>query len=134
GKPAHRVECGLPVVGQLEVGPEGQHAQVGTADENLGLEIALHAGHHAVDDDERADADQHSADRNGADERKQTRSVTAAEVAPGDAQLERAHSGRMVGKRITSRIFAVPVRYMTSRSMPMPTPPMGGMPYSMARR
>ena len=28
----------------------------------------------------------------------------------------------------------VSVRYMNSRSMPMPTPPIGGMPYSIARR
>ena len=29
---------------------------------------------------------------------------------------------------------ACPVRYMNSRSIPMPTPPIGGMPYSIARR
>ncbi len=44
------------------------------------------------------------------------------------------YSGRIVGNRITSRMFGVSVRYMNSRSIPMPTPPVGGMPYSIARR
>ena len=61
-------------------------------------------------------------------------SAAAAQVAPRDGQLEAGHSGRSVGKRMTSRMFGVFVRYMNSRSMPMPTPPIGGMPYSMARR
>ncbi|GIT45557.1 MAG: hypothetical protein Ct9H300mP12_01420 [Acidimicrobiales bacterium] len=39
-------------------------------------------------------------------------------------------SGRNVGKRITSRIVVVPVRIMTRRSIPIPSPPVGGRPYS----
>jgi hypothetical protein len=42
--------------------------------------------------------------------------------------------GRRVGKRITSRMEAASVRSMTRRSTPIPTPPVGGMPYSIALR
>ena len=48
--------------------------------------------------------------------------------------LHSACSGRMVGNRITSRIDTWLVSSMTRRSTPMPTPPVGGMPYSSARR
>ena len=41
--------------------------------------------------------------------------------------------GRISGNRITSRIDGLSVSSMTSRSMPMPSPPVGGMPYSSAR-
>ena len=61
--------------------------------------------------------------------------------APADASHLRSecprgesHSGRSVGKRMTSRMLGVFVRYMNSRSIPMPTPPIGGMPYSIARK
>ncbi len=41
-------------------------------------------------------------------------------------------SGRSVGKRMTSRIVAAPEISMTSRSIPIPSPPVGGRPYSSA--
>ena len=37
-------------------------------------------------------------------------------------------SGRSSGKRITSRILVVLVKIMTSRSIPIPSPPAGGIP------
>lgn len=43
-------------------------------------------------------------------------------------------SGLSWGKRMTSRIESTPSRSIASRSMPMPSPPAGGMPYSNARR
>lgn len=43
-------------------------------------------------------------------------------------------SGRNCGKRTTSRIEAWFVNSMTRRSMPMPSPAVGGIPYSNARR
>src|SRR3990170_4834218 len=49
----------------------------------------------------------------------------------------RAHCeplSRRWGNRITSRMDVWPVRAITSRSMPMPRPPQGGMPYSSAVR
>ena len=42
------------------------------------------------------------------------------------------YRGRNVGKAITSRIDGLSVISMTSRSMPMPSPPHGGSPYSRA--
>ncbi|GAA5508831.1 hypothetical protein Rcae01_04300 [Novipirellula caenicola] len=36
-------------------------------------------------------------------------------------------SGRRTGNRITSRIERCPVNNITKRSMPMPSPPAGGM-------
>jgi hypothetical protein len=62
------------------------------------------------------------AARRGSAARRTTRGVSLA------------CSGRMVGNRMTSRIDGWSVSSMTSRSMPMPTPPVGGMPYSSARR
>src|SRR5205807_5784794 len=99
-------------------------------------QVALHAVHHADDHDQRADANGDPADGDDTDERKQPGSSAAPHVPPSHRQLEPTHSpsGRSVGKRITSRMFGVPVRYMNSRSRPMPTPPIGGMPYSIARR
>ena len=38
------------------------------------------------------------------------------------------------GNRITSRIDCWLVSSITRRSMPMPSPPVGGIPYSSARR
>ena len=43
-------------------------------------------------------------------------------------------SGFMVGNRMTSRMVSAPVSSMTQRSMPIPMPPVGGIPYSMAVR
>src|SRR5207249_2142416 len=43
-------------------------------------------------------------------------------------------SGRSCGKRITSRMDVWLVSSMTSRSMPIPSPAVGGMPCSSARR
>ena len=40
--------------------------------------------------------------------------------------------GFIVGNRITSLIESQPVSSMAQRSMPMPRPPVGGMPYSRA--
>ena len=65
---------------------------------------------------------------------EQLRSAATAQIAPRDGDLQSRHSGRMAGNRITSRMCCVPVRYISSRSMPIPTPPVGGIPYSMARR
>ena len=52
---------------------------------------------------------------------------------PGPPPGGGANSGRSVGKRMTSRIESTLASSITSRSMPMPSPPVGGMPYSRAR-
>jgi len=45
----------------------------------------------------------------------------------------KSFSGRSCGNRITSRIVCESVISIASRSMPMPTPPAGGIPYDSAR-
>jgi hypothetical protein len=40
--------------------------------------------------------------------------------------------GRSAGKRTTSRIVSRPVSTIASRSIPTPSPPVGGMPYESA--
>ena len=40
--------------------------------------------------------------------------------------------GRSAGKRITSRIASLPVSTIASRSIPIPQPPVGGIPYESA--
>jgi len=51
-----------------------------------------------------------------------------------DHQYQCYYSGRSNGKAITSLIDAESVSSMISRSMPMPMPPVGGMPCSNAVR
>src|SRR6185437_19034 len=60
--------------------------------------------------------------------RRLSRSLPTGPAAPGRPQ------SRIAGKRTTSRIEERPVRSMTSRSIPRPTPPVGGMPCSNASR
>ena len=43
------------------------------------------------------------------------------------------YSGRICGNKITSRMLGASVSSITKRSSPMPQPPVGGRPYSMAR-
>ena len=54
-----------------------------------------------------------------------------AALAPGRPTVQ--PSVRSDGKRITSRMLGESVSSITRRSMPMPQPPVGGMPYSSAR-
>ena len=46
--------------------------------------------------------------------------------------LLRGHRERSAGNRITSRIASLPVSTIVSRSIPIPQPPVGGMPYESA--
>ena len=62
-----------------------------------------------------------------------------AQVAPGHEPLETGaslftHSGLMSGNRMTSRMEGWSVSSMTRRSTPMPSPAVGGRPYSSARQ
>ncbi len=61
-----------------------------------------------------------------------TTTRTTLPLGPGLRPLQR--SGRSCGKRITSLMESAPRRIMARRSMPIPSPPAGGMPYSRARR
>lgn len=57
----------------------------------------------------------------------------AASAPARGSSSEPAGSGRRVGKATTSRIVRAPVRSITSRSTPIPSPPVGGRPASRAR-
>ena len=52
---------------------------------------------------------------------------------PPRAAARAGRQSRMTGKRTTSLIVVLPVMSITRRSMPMPIPPVGGMPCSSAR-
>jgi len=61
-----------------------------------------------------------------------TKAANAAENVCGI--IHYSAIGFMVGKSRTSRIDAASVRNITRRSMPIPRPPVGGIPNSKARR
>ncbi len=54
-------------------------------------------------------------------------------VEHADRRVVHSTSGRMCGNRITSRIDGESVRNIARRSIPTPSPAVGGMPYSNAR-
>lgn len=54
--------------------------------------------------------------------------------ADGRRALLQNCSWRSVGNRITSRIEVTPASSIARRSIPIPRPPVGGIPYSSARR
>src|SRR5687768_10611267 len=121
-------------VGDLQVLAVAQNPDVGTAHQNLLTKVPLQPIHHTDDENQRTHAHDDARDGDEADQREQLRSAAAAQITPRNGNLEPGHSGLIVGKRITSRMFGVPVSHMNSRSTPTPTPPIGGIPYSMARR
>jgi hypothetical protein len=58
----------------------------------------------------------------------QTRDAGGGSVLPRLRKTCSYDGSRRVGKRMTSRIVSRPVRSIASRSMPNPSPPVGGMP------
>ena len=52
----------------------------------------------------------------------------SASVSSSGAVPSAAFSLRIMGKRMTSRMDLLPVSSITRRSMPMPSPPVGGRP------
>src|ERR1019366_957274 len=59
--------------------------------------------------------------------------IVALQQPRSAAGLMHSQTGLTSGKRTVSRTLA-PVSMMSSRSIPMPSPPLGGMPYSSACR
>src|SRR5581483_378812 len=96
------------------------------------------AGHDPERADQRRHAERDAGDRDERVQRDRPLPAPGPQVAEPDEDFvrHRAHdfSGRSWGNRITSRIDAWFVKSMTRRSMPMPSPAVGGMPYSSARR
>src|SRR5262249_3179740 len=65
---------------------------------------------------------------------RRRREPLARWVSGGRRTLRAIHSRFLIsGKRITSRIDGLLVSSITRRSMPTPSPPVGGSPYSSAR-
>ena len=73
--------------------------------------------------------------RQRAQQRGQHREAADPRIEDADGRAVQCAyaSGRSCGNAITSRIEGESVKNMTSRSMPTPSPAVGGMPYSSAR-
>ncbi len=66
---------------------------------------------------------------NDGDHRNHRLLAFGAQITAGDEKLERLHcTGRSSGNRMTSRMEREFVRIMVRRSIPMPSPPVGGRP------
>ena len=131
-RPAHR---GHLVLVQT-LGP-GEDVQVRVEELDLLLDARGEPGGDGQGDDERHHAHGHAEGGDDGDERDEGLPPARHEVAAPDEE-DHAHEpgasprGLRSGKRTTSRMEAVPVRSMASRSMPRPSPAVGGRPYSRA--
>src|SRR5207244_13619113 len=99
-------------------------------------EPLLQPGHQRERDHERHHADRDAERRDERDHRNERLLALGQQIPEGDVQLEgNVHHSRfrMSGNRITSRIDRLLVSSITSRSIPTPSPPVGGSPYSSAR-
>src|SRR5690606_38586240 len=134
-----------PVVGDAAGLPD---VDVRAGAENPVPQLSLQPRHQRQRDDERGDPHRHAERRDQGDDGDERLAPPGEQVPEGDVQLERhrryrAYSlphppppyglRRMWGKRMTSRIDWLFVSTITSRSMPMPSPPVGGSPYCSAR-
>ena len=120
--------------------------QVWVGRDDLLADPVLEARHHGEHDDEGRHAEEDSTDADPHEERQIRPLATGAQVAQAEEQLERQlaphgtspspvrpASGLRCGKRMTSRIDGRSPKSITRRSMPIPSPAAGGMPYSSAR-
>ena len=74
-----------------------------------------------------------SVETNGND-RDERLAAAAEQIAQRDLEFEwHVDFGRICGNRMTSRIDRLSVSSITRRSMPTPSPAVGGSPYSSAR-
>ena len=121
----------------------GHYIDVRHGAQQAALQLIAESGSHRHGDHQRHDPGRHANDRDHSDHRDHRVLAAGPQVAAGDEQLEVGHSlsssrmrpissigpsGRSSGKRITSRMDRELVRIMVNRSMPMPSPPAGGMP------
>ena len=121
-----------------------EHADVGHGAEQVAFQRVFEAVIDGECDDQRHHPGRHPENRDGGDHGNDLFLAVCPEVPPSDEQLEfRGHgwsysrkrsirsigpSGRSKGNRMTSRIVREPVKIIVMRSMPMPSPPVGGMP------
>ena len=119
-----------------------EHVDMRRRPDDAIAQLALQAGHQRQHDEQRHHADGHADGGDERDERDERLFPAGQQVADGDEELEgtgRSKSSSIIqillisGNRMTSRIDALLVSSMTSRSMPTPSPAVGGRPYSSAR-
>src|SRR6266487_2869434 len=130
------------------------HQDVRVGRDDLLLDPVLESRHHGQDHDQRADAEEDAAHADPHEQREIGPLAPRPQVAQREEQLDgqaapghqasasssaaaaspgARRSRRRWGNRITSRIDGESVKSMASRSMPIPSPAVGGMPYSRAR-
>ena len=137
--PRHHV---LPVLDAVARGAR-HHVDVRHGAQQIALQGVAEPVGHGQRHHQRGHAGRHAQYGNGRDHRDHRLLAARAQIASRDEQLEARHSlsssrrwpirsmgpsGRSSGNRTTSRMAREPVRIMVSRSIPMPSPPVGGMP------
>jgi len=96
--------------------------------------VVLEAREEREREDERRDPEDEPDERRGRDDADLSVPPRGEEVTAGEQGFRQrpAAFGRMSGKRMTSRIDREPVKSIARRSMPPPSPAVGGMPYERA--
>jgi len=102
--------------------------------QELGRDVILKAVHHGKDYDQRHDADGYAYHGQTGSKADEALALLGPEIFLGNDELESQDDSpfRSRGKRMTSLMEGLSVKSITSRSMPMPSPAAGAMPYSSA--
>ena len=99
--------------------------------------LVLQPGHQRQGDHQRHDADRHAERRDERDDGDERLLPLGEQIPQGDVELKgdgSLYSRFLInGNSMTSRMDGLLVSSMTSRSMPTPSPAVGGRPYSSAR-
>ena len=106
--------------------PRGRHEQVRRLGEEASPDVRLEAREKRERHDERRDAEQEPEERRERDDPHLRVAPRREEISLGEE--ERDHFGRISGKRITSRMEWEFVKSIARRSMPTPSPAVGGIP------
>ena len=132
----------LPVLDAVAGRPR-HHVDVRHRSQQIALQRVAEPVGHGQRHHQRRHARRHAQHGDRGDHGDHRLLAVRAQITSGDEQLEATHSlsssrilpirsmgpsGRSSGNRITSRIEREPVRIIVSRSIPMPSPPVGGMP------
>lgn len=96
--------------------------------------MRLEARQERQGEDERTDPEDEPDERRGRDDADLRVPARGEEVAAGEEDLDQraVPFGRISGKRMTSRIDREFVKSIARRSIPTPSPAVGGIPYESA--
>src|ERR1019366_9947042 len=108
----------------------GRHEEMRRLGEEPAPHVRLEPREERERHDERRDAERESEERRERDD-SHLRVAPRREKIPA-GEKEGDHFGRIKGNRITSRIDGEFVKSMARRSIPMPSPAVGGIPYESA--